>query len=302
MAVFPQLRRQRSKREEPIGEIPGGQRHRAILLMPGMIWLVIFSILPLALVVVYSFASRGTYGGIEFKWTLENYARLADRLYLAILWRSFLFAFATTVLCLVLGYPMAYAIASSPEPRKNRLLLLIVVPFWTNFLIRTYAWIIILRGQGLINGLLMHLGLISEPLRMLYTPGAVLLGFVYNWLPFMILPLYASLEKIDRSYIEAAMDLGAQGRYVLTKVILPLSLPGIAAGCVLVFIPALAMFAIPDLLGGARTMLVGNLIKNQFLSARNWPFGSAASVFLIVAMLLALFIYRHVLQRAQGHG
>ena len=210
MAVFPQLRRQRSKREEPIGEIPGGQRHRAILLMPGMIWLVIFSILPLALVVVYSFASRGTYGGIEFKWTLENYARLADRLYLAILWRSFLFAFATTVLCLVLGYPMAYAIASSPEPRKNRLLLLIVVPFWTNFLIRTYAWIIILRGQGLINGLLMHLGLISEPLRMLYTPGAVLLGFVYNWLPFMILPLYASLEKIDRSYIEAAMDLGAQ--------------------------------------------------------------------------------------------
>jgi spermidine/putrescine transport system permease protein len=300
MAVLPQLRRQRRRPDEPTGEIAGGARHRVMLLLPGVVWLVIFGILPLALVVLYSFAHRGTYGGIEITWTLENYARLADRLYLAILWRSFVFALATTVLCLLLGYPLAYAIASSPEPVKNRLLLLMIVPFWTNFLIRTYAWIIILRGQGLINGLLMHLGLINEPLKMLYTPGAVLLGFVYNWLPLMVLPLYASLEKIDRSYIEAAMDLGARGKAILARVILPLSLPGIAAGCILVFIPALAMFAIPDLLGGARTMLVGNLIKNQFLSARNWPFGSAASVFLMVIMLIALFIYRHVLQRTQG--
>lgn len=300
MAVLPQLRRQRRRPDEPTGEIAGGARHRLMLLLPGVVWLVIFGILPLALVVVYSFAHRGTYGGIEFTFTLENYVRLADPLYLAILWRSFAFAFATTVLCLLLGYPLAYAIASSPEPRKNRLLLLMIVPFWTNFLIRTYAWIIILRSQGLINGFLIRLGFISEPLKMLYTPGAVLLGFVYNWLPYMVLPLYASLEKIDRSYIEAAMDLGARGKAVLTRVILPLSLPGIAAGCILVFIPALAMFAIPDLLGGARTMLVGNLIKNQFLSARNWPFGSAASVVLMVTMLIALFIYRHVVQKTQG--
>ena len=295
MAVLPQIRSQRRRSVEPTREMPGSLRHRLLLLLPGITWLFIFGILPLGLVVAYSFAQRGVYGGVEFSFTLESYLRLADPLYLKILWRSFAFATLTTLLCLLLGYPLAYAIATSAEPHKSRLLLLVIIPFWTNFLIRTYAWIIILRGQGLINAILMGLGLVTEPVNMLYTPAAVLIGFVYNWLPFMVLPLYASIEKIDRSYIEAAMDLGAQGRAVFTKVILPLSLPGIATGSILVFIPSIAEFAIPDLLGGARTMLVGNLIKNQFLSARNWPFGSAASVALMVAMLIGLLAYKRAI-------
>lgn len=297
MSLLPGVRRQRTRRVEV--EIPGAHRHRLALLLPGAAWLLLFGVAPLLLVLVYSFARRGPYGGVELSWTIENYIRLLDPLYLGIIWRSFLYAFVTTVLCLVLGYPLAYAIATARGPLKNRLLLLVIIPFWTNFLIRTYAWIMILRGQGLLNWLLMAVGVIREPLNMLYTPGAVLVGFVYNWLPFMVLPVYASLEKIDRSYIEAAMDLGARGVSVLTRVIIPLSLPGIVAGSILVYIPALAMFAIPDLLGGARTMLIGNLIKNQFLSARNWPFGSAVSVTLMVVMLAALFVYKRVLQGEQ---
>lgn len=296
MAVLPEFRPRRNGYPEPVSGSARSLQSKLLLLLPGAAWLLLFGIIPLGLVVVYSFATRGVYGGIELRWTLEHYRRLIDPLYLVILWRSLGLAAATTVICLLMGYPLAYAIANAPARWKSRLLLLVVIPFWTNFLIRTYAWIIILRSEGLLNALLTSTGIISEPLSMLYTPWAVLVGFVYNWLPFMVLPIYASLEKINRSYVEAAMDLGAKGAAVLTKVIIPLSLPGIAAGSILVFIPALAMFAIPDLLGGARSMMIGNMIKNQFLSARNWPFGSAASVGLIVLMLAAMLLYKRVLQ------
>jgi spermidine/putrescine transport system permease protein len=299
MAIIPELPR-RHKGAEPISVPKSRQRFGLFLLGPGALWLLVFGIVPLGLIVVYSFATRGEYGGVALKWTWENFARLADPLYVAIFRRSLLMAGATTILCIVMGYPIAYAISTAGPHWKNRLLMLVIIPFWTNFLIRTYAWIIILRTEGLINSLLLSLGIITEPLTLLYTSGAVLVGFGYNWLPYMILPIYASLEKIDRSYIEAAMDLGGKGRVVLQKVILPLSIPGIAAGSVLVFIPALAMFAIPDVLGGARTMMIGNLIKNQFTSARNWPFGSAASVVLIGLMLLALFIYKRLAQNERS--
>ncbi|HET7560151.1 MAG TPA: ABC transporter permease, partial [Limnochordia bacterium] len=219
---------------------------RWLILSPGVAWLTAFVLVPLGIILVYSVARRGTYGGVEIGFTLSNYARLFDPLYLAILWRSTALAFWTTLACLVLGFPLAYAIAAAPARLKNLLLMLVIIPFWTNFLIRTYAWIIILRTEGLLNGLLQGIGLISAPLDVMYTPTAVLIGFIYTWLPFMVLPLYASLEKIDRTLVEAAQDLGAKGFQITRKVIFPLALPGVASGSMLVFIPALAMFVIPD--------------------------------------------------------
>ncbi|HHW10482.1 MAG TPA: ABC transporter permease [Firmicutes bacterium] len=298
MSAIPGVPRVKIKSDEPIGERAGSRRvDRLLLLAPGMIWLFLLGILPLGLILVYSFAQRGTYGGVVLNWNVDNYIRIADPLYLGIFVRSLILALETTIICLVAGYPLAYAIATAPPRHKNLLLLLVVIPFWTNFLIRTYAWIIILRTEGLLNALLLATGLFREPLSMLYTPGAVLLGFVYNWLPFMVLPIYASIEKINRSLIEAAMDLGARGWQILVRVIIPLSLPGIAAGSILIFIPSLAMFAIPDLMGGARAVYIGNLIKNQFLAARNWPFGSALSICLVLVMLVSLFLYARVMRR-----
>lgn len=269
---------------------------RAALLAPGVLFLSFCAVAPLLVIFIYSFASRGAYGGVVWDLGWHNYLRLADPLYVAIFGRSAYLALLTTLICLAVGYPLAYGIASARQPWRDRLLMLVVIPFWTNFLIRTYAWIIILREQGLLNGLLVGAGLVSEPLALLYTPGAVLVGFVYTWLPFMVLPLYASLEKLDRSLVEAAQDLGASSFHIFWRVVWPMTLPGVAAGSILVFIPALSMFAIPDLMGGARTLLLGNLIKNQFLSARNWPFGSAISVVLLAAMLGLLLAYARSLQ------
>jgi len=191
-----------------------------------------------------------------------------------------------------LAYPFAYALARTPKRWKNLLLLLSVIPFWTNFLIRTYAWMVILRSNGLLNTALMSLGVIEYPLSLLYTPGAVLLGLVYGFLPFMILPIYVAIERLEPSLLEASADLGAKPWQTFLRVTLPLTAPGIAAGVLLVFVPALGMFVIPDLMGGAKVSLIGNLIQNQFLGARNWQFGSAASVVLMALVIVGLRLYK----------
>ena len=278
--------------------------HRAAypLLLPTWLVLGIFFLAPLALMLGVSFAERGTYGGIQpidnlgehigSGAFLTNYASSLGSIYLKIGWRSLWMATATTVLCLIVSFPIAYYLAILAPPRWKGLLLgLVVVPFWTSFLIRTYAWMFILRTEGLLNLALLGSGFVDRPVELLFTQTAVMIGLVYGELPFMILPLYASLEKLDRSMLEAASDLGAGSLQAFRRVTVPLSLPGILAGSVLVFIPSLGQFVVSDLLGGARSMLLGNLIQNQFAVARNKPFGSALAFELTLAVLLLLLAY-----------
>lgn len=264
----------------------------AALVGPAALFLLLFFVVPLLILAVYSFLKRGAYGQLIWEFNLQNYVRVIDPLYLSILWRSFVIASATTLLCLLLAYPFAYYIARLSSPRRrNLLLILVMVPFWTNFLIRTYAWRVILGTDGPINGLLMGLGVIQEPLPLIFNDGAVMVGLVYGYLPFMVLPLYAAIDRIDFSLMEAAHDLYANGRQAFMQVLLPLSMPGVIAGSILVFIPALGAFVTPDLLGGAKTVMIGNLIQSQFLTARDWPFGSAFSVLLMLAVLAATLVY-----------
>jgi spermidine/putrescine transport system permease protein len=257
-------------------------------LIPSRIWMVALFAAPFAIVLAYSLLTRGTYGGVEKPWTLEAYQRLADPLYLTILLRSFLMALVATVLCLVFAFPAALFISRATK-HKNLYLQLVMLPFWTSFLVRTYAWLFLLRDTGLINMTLQSLGIIHEPLQLLYNDGAVLLGLVYGYLPFMVLPIYATLERMDPALVEAAADLGARPMATLFRVIVPLSRPGIVAGSVLVFIPCLGAYLTPDLLGGGRTVLVGNLVQNQFTNARDWPFGSAVSMLLMALVTLLVW-------------
>jgi spermidine/putrescine transport system permease protein len=274
---------------------PGAQTWA--LLAPGTLWLAVFFVIPVLIMLVYSFMPRGVYGGVESGFTLEHYARFFDPLYLDVLRRTFLWSLVCTVLCLALGYPVAYTIVRSGRWR-NLLLLLVVLPFWTSFLVRTFAMIFLLRDTGLINGWLERLGLIRQPLTLLYTPFAVMVGLVYGFLPFMILPIYASLEKLDPSLLEAAEVLGARPAARFRQVTLPLSMPGVIAGCLLVFIPALGSFLTADLLGGAKQMMIGNLVQNQFAAARNWPFGSAASFIVMSLVVVAVWLYLRFRERA----
>ena len=260
-----------------------------MLLAGSLVWLIGFFLVPLFYLLAVSFAERSPYGTIAWILGLRNYGRAFQPIYLEIYWRSVWMALLTTVLCAVLGYPVAYAIALRVSARwKSALLLLVVIPFWTSFLIRTYAWMVILRTEGVVNNLLQSLHLTHEPLRLLYTPLAVFIGLVYGELPFMILPLYAVLQKMDPTLLEAAEDLGASQVATFLKVTLPLSAPGLVAGAVLVFIPSIGAFVTPDLLGGARTMMAGNLIQNQFALVRDQPFGSAVAFLLTFAVLAVL--------------
>lgn len=263
---------------------------RAWFLAPSWAVMVFLFLAPLAIILFYSFLTRGTYGGIALPWSAENYQRLIDPLYWIILIRSFGIAAAATLLCLVLGFPLALFISRSGR-RKTMYLSLVILPFWTSFLIRTYAWMFLLRDTGLINTALKRMGLIHDPLPLLYNNGAVTLGLVYAYLPFMVLPLYATLERLDPHLLEASADLGAKPWTTLTRVMIPLCAPGIRAGTVLVFIPCLGAYLTPDLLGGGKSVMIGNLIQNQFTNARDWPFGSAVSLMLmaIVMVLLVLF-------------
>ena len=259
------------------------------LLAPGGFWLVAFFLVPLLIMFVYSLMPRGIYGGVEPGFTLAHYTRFFDPLYLQVLQRTFAWSIACTVICLLLGYPVAYVIARSRRWR-TLLLFLVVLPFWTSFLVRTFAMIFLMRDTGLINSWMLKLGVVQEPLTILYTPFAVMTGLVYGFLPFMILPIYASLEKLDPSLLEAAEVLGARPAARFRRVTLPLSMPGVVAGSLLVFIPALGSFLTSDLLGGAKQVMIGNLVQNQFSSARNWPFGSAAS-FIVMALVLAAVMW-----------
>ena len=262
-----------------------------ILLLPATIWLVVFFVLPLIFVLVCSCLERGTYGGINWIFTLDNYQRLISPLYWGVFWRSLQLAALTTVICLIIAYPLAFFIVTRPPRWRNILLGLVIIPFWTNFLVRTYAWIVILGNKGVVNSLLQSLQLIDEPLNLLFTPSAVIIGLIYGYLPFMILPLYATLERLDFSLVEAAQDLGANNFWSFWRIVFPLTKRGIIAGSVLVFIPAFGAFITPDILGGAKTLMVGNLIQNQFLQARNWPFGSALSMILMGVILIPILIY-----------
>lgn len=269
------------------------RRLRLIFLTPAAAVMGVLFVAPLGIVLLYSLMNRGVYGGVELPYTLESYRRLIDPLYLRIMARSFVMAGSATIACLILGFPLALFIARSAE-RKSLYLYLVILPFWTSFLVRTYAWMFLLRDTGLINTVLLSTGLVHEPLPLLYNAGAVLIGLVYGYLPFMVLPLYATLERIDRGLLEAAADLGARPWQSLWRVLIPLAAPGIRAGAVLVFIPCLGAYLTPDLLGGSKTIMAGNLIQNQFTSARDWPFGSAASLALMgIAMLLLALWVRH---------
>lgn len=263
------------------------------LLAPGGLWLMVFFLAPVVLMFTYSFMPRNMYGGVEAGFTLEHYLRFFDPLYLKILVRTAVDATICTLACLLLGYPVAYAIARGGR-FKNFLLFLVVLPFWTSFLVRTFAMIFIMRDSGLVNSWLVGLGLIEEPISMLYTPFAVMAGLVYGFLPFMVLPIYTSLEKADLSLLEAAEVLGARPVARFFRITLPLSMPGVIAGSLLVFVPALGSFLTSDLLGGAKEILIGNLVQNQFTTARNWPFGAAASFILMTMVLGAVLVYLRV--------
>ena len=254
-------------------------------------WLVIFVMIPNIMIIGTSFLTRDEANLIEMTFTLDNYARLADPLYFKVLAHSFYMAIVATLLCLVIGYPFAYIVAKMPAKWRPFMLFLVIVPFWTTSLIRTYGLKIVLGTQGVLNKSLMALEIIDKPMRIMYTETAVMIGLVYILLPFMILPLYSAIEKLDDTYIEAAKDLGANKLQTLLKVILPLTMPGIIGGCLLVLLPALGMFYISDLLGGAKNLLIGNVIKSQVLNARDWPFGAATSIALTAAMAVMLYAY-----------
>lgn len=261
-------------------------------LLPGRLTMGILFVVPLMIVVAYSLLTRGDYGGVESPWTGESYIRLFDPLYGMILLRSFWMAAVTTVICIVLGFPLALFISRSGR-WKNVWLQFVILPFWTSFLVRTYAWLFLLRETGLINTILMKLGLIHSPLPLLYNDGAVLLGLVYSYLPFMVLPLYATLERIDPALLEAAADLGMKPVRAVFKIVVPLTTPGMIAGSILVFIPCLGAYLTPDLLGGGKTVMAGNLIQNQFTTARDWPFGAAVSlVLMMIATVLLIVLIR----------
>jgi len=276
----------------------------------------IFGIVPLLIILVYSFLVAGGYGGVEWKFTTDAYVSfLFDRDifdgtfkfvpdYLEIFWRSIWLALLTTIVCLVLGFPTAYFMATRPASQRNYWVFLITLPFWTNLLIRTYAIMLIIRDEGLVNDAMRGIGLIDKPVHLLYTNFAIILGLLYSFLPFMVLPLYSSLEKLDFRLVEAGFDLYATRRKVLWRIIIPLAKPGIIAGCLLVFIPALGAYITPLILGGGGELMIGNLIALQFGTSRNWPFGSAQALILMAAVMLALIVYvRSSTERGRGaHG
>lgn len=268
-------------------------------MLPGLVWLLALMVVPCLLIFGLMFFERGTYGGIDWAApTFENITRAFDPLYATILWDSFRIAGLATALALLIGYPAAYAISKAPERAQTALLFLAILPFWTNYLIRTYAWIVLLNPAGLVNAALAKVGLGPWPL--LYNEFAVVLGLVYNYTPFVILAIYAALQRLDPSYAEASRDLGATAMTTFWRITLPLTAPGVAAGAVFVFVLSIGNFITPDLLGGGKFQMAGNLIYDQFLTARDWPFGATLSAILIGIMLVLLFIQALVSRRALG--
>ena len=254
-------------------------------------WLIFFVLIPNLLVLITSFLTRDSSNLVEFTFSLDSYKRLIEPLYAQVLWNSLYMSGVATIICLLIGYPFAFMIAKMKPVFRPIMLFLVILPFWTNSLIRIYGMKISLGVKGVLNNTLLWLGIIDTPIRILNTEVAVIIGLVYILLPFMILPLYSSIEKLDYRLLEAAKDLGANAFQRFIKIILPLTMPGIIAGCLLVLLPAMGMFYVADLLGGAKVLLVGNVIKSEFLISRNWPFGSSISIALTILMALLLFVY-----------
>jgi spermidine/putrescine transport system permease protein len=296
-----------------IAEKAGVKRNR-LLSVPAILVIISFGIFPLVLILIYSFLKAAPYGGVEWKFSTDAYLNFLfqkdifdDTLqfspdYLIIYGRSILFALVTTIVCLLIGFPTAYFMATRPPEQRNWWVLLITIPFWSNLLVRTLAIMFIIRDEGLINNLLMSLHVIDKPITMLYTNFAILLGLLYSYLPFMVLPLYSSLEKLDFRLVEAGHDLYANKRQVLWRVIIPMAKPGIIAGCLLVFIPAIGAYVTPLILGGGIHLMIGDLIAQQFGSGRNWPLGAAQALILMAAVLVALFFYVRNTTEKMKHG
>ncbi|MFV1771772.1 ABC transporter permease [Phaeobacter sp. JH18-13] len=270
--------------------------------LPASVTIGIFMLLPILIVIVYSFLEASPYGGVRPNFSFEAYTRLFyerdlfdemafNPAYLQIFFRSVWIAIISVLACLLIGFPVAYYIAMQSSERRNLLVLLITIPFWTNLLIRTFCWILVLRDTGLINNALIGSGLIEKPIAMLYTEGAIVLGLIYTYIPFMVLPIYASLERLDLRLIEACRDLYTTKWGALRHVVFPLAAPGIFAGSILVFIPAIGAFIAPELLGGGKNLMLGSLVQLQFSSARNWPFGSALAVIILVIVMVVLTLY-----------
>lgn len=269
-----------------------------MLLGPGVLWWVVFFLVPVGLLFVYSVYRPGPFGGVQPGFTLDSYRRLFDPIFVRVLAFSVRVALITTVISLLIGYPAAYFIATAPRRWRIPLLVVVILPFWTSFLIRTYAWMVLLNPVGLIHKVLVTLG-VEHPPALLYNAFAIVLGLVYAYLPLMILPIYASIERLGPQPLEAASDLYATPLQTLRKVLMPLTLPGVVAGCIFVFVPSLGNFIVPDLLGGGKKIMVGNLIQQQFLQARNWPFGAVLAVTVVLMMLLLLWGQAVVLRREQ---
>jgi spermidine/putrescine transport system permease protein len=279
-----------------------GRAGSAALVSPALLWWAGLLVLPVGLVLAYSFFQRGVYGGVVYDFTFDNYRRAVDGLYLRVLWFSIRVALEATVVSLLIGFPVALFIATRPARWRTVLLVLVILPFWTSLLIRTYAWIVILNDEGIANRTLRELGLVDTSVRLLYNEFAIVVGMVSTYLPLMILPIYAAIERLGPELGEAAADLGANAWKRLWTVLVPLTLPGIAAGCIFVFVPSLGNFIIPDLLGGGRRQMVGTLVQSQFLEARDWPFGATLAVSLIAMLLVLVLVQAWLGRRSSGEG
>ena len=279
-----------------------------MLLTPVTVFLGVFFLGPLLIMALFSLLEPGLYGGVEWTFYHWNYGRILgwadglieefDPVYLAIFWRSFKLALLTVLLCLLLCYPVAFWVSRLPRRWKTFFLFLITLPFFASLIVRLYAWILILRPSGTLNQVLQSLGLIEQPLELIFTQQAVITGMAYIMVPFMFLPLYASVEKLDKSLLEASFDLGANRLQTFFKVVLPLTLPGIVGGSIIVFIPSLGNFVVPEVLGGAKVLMIGNLVEQQFLAARNWPFGAALAMLIMATVLVLMLIYVGRVSRA----
>jgi len=269
------------------------------LLAPAGLWYLAFFVVPLGFILVFSFLTSADYGGIEFKFSLSNYPQLlSDPIYLRIFLNTMGMAFSGTVLCLLVGFPLAYFLATRAGRWKNLFLVMLIVPFWTSFLTRTYAWLILLSDNGPLSHALRQANLLHTDLNFLYSYKAVLMGIVYNYLPLMVFPLYVSLERLDKRLLEAAKDLGAGRLQTFWRITVPLTMPGLLTGCLLVFIPLTGEYVIPAILGGAKSFMIGNLIGDEFVSAHDWAFGSALGMAVIVLLVVLITIYFRVARRA----
>ena len=277
-----------------------GLWERILLLGPGFTYILVLFLIPLGLIVSLAFFQRGRFGGVIYEPTLANFQRALEPVYIQVLIDSVMIAGVTTALALLIGYPTAWVIANLPKRWRVIALILVVLPFWTNFLIRTYAWIVLLNREGVVNGALRSFGIIDEPLTLLYTDGAVVAGLLYAYLPLMILPLYSSIERLDPELREASANLGATPVRTFISVTLPLTMPGVVIGSIFVFVPSIGNFVIPELLGGGKTVMVGNLIRDQFLKARDWPFGSVLAIVVIVSLMGLLVLQSWVSRRTEA--